>query len=114
VALVATAAFAGPPQARAWIGQGVGNIAHSVRHSGDDNPPPPQGSPLTESPVAAPTEHRTTTPEPVESPESSRSPEPSESPAPHGSPEPEDSPRPSPSPGGPTPTPTPTPRPSGE
>jgi hypothetical protein len=113
--LVAVAAFAGPPQARAWIGQSVGNIAHTVRHPGEGNPPP-QASPFNESPAASPGEHRTPesspSQEPRESPEPSESPESSASPEPRESPEPEDSPRPSATPA--AATPRPSPRPSGD
>ena len=107
VGLVVITALAGPPQARAWIGQSVGNIAHSVENGGRSSEPSPSApaSPLTESPEASPTLHPNETP----STEPRESPEPSRSPQQHESPEPEDSPRPSPSGGGASPGPSPSP-----
>src|SRR5690348_15705979 len=47
-ALIAVTALAGPPQAREWIGQSVGTLAHDVQRStgGGTPSPSPEKSPV--------------------------------------------------------------------
>ena len=99
-ALLVVAAFAGPAEARQWIGTSVDNIVRSVEHGGGLAPssPHPAGSTRNGQPGTNATQHE--------------SPEPSVSPASAGSPEPQDSPEPAPSPGdheSPEPSPSPEP-----
>jgi hypothetical protein len=109
-ALIAVAAFAGPPQARAWIGQSMGNIVRGVENSTGTAPASP-------SPGRTPDDSHQGEgrPAPAETPEANESPEPSESQEPAQTPESGESPEPTQSPdgddhgGSPSPSPSPQP-----
>ena len=97
-ALLVVAAFAGPAEARQWIGTSVDNIVQTVERGGAPAPssPSPAGTTRNGQPGTNATEHES--PEPTVSPATGGSPEPRESPEPAQSPSDHESPEPSPSP----------------
>jgi hypothetical protein len=118
LAILLAAAFAGPPQPRAWLVQTVGNIAGgiggpaSTSSPSPGNPAPAESSPKGSSGEKSPSPRATEPPDADETPgaqpsdEPRQSPEPSESPESAGSPDggggsgDHSSPNPSPSPDG--------------
>lgn len=103
------AAFAGPPQQRAWLVRTVGNLAGdlgapvSTASPSAGNPTPdstPRGGTDDRSPSPEKSPDGDETPGAHESPEPGQSPEPSQAPESHESPEPAQSPEPSEAPDG--------------
>jgi len=104
VLVLLAAAFAGPPQQRAWLVRTVGNIAGDLgAEVSISSPSPGHSAPAASSPVGGSDDRSPSagTPDVDETPGAQESPEPSEStPESHESPEPGQSPQPSESPDG--------------